>query len=143
MDVFSQIEGFAHYGFPRSHAAFARLAYETAYLRRHRLACFVTARLNAQPGGFYHPSVIIGDARRHGVRVLGPDLAASAYDCTIRRVAAQGAWPCALGLRYVRGLADATGRALLAARDQDGLFAGLADLCRRGHGFLTPTPSPP
>lgn len=138
VDVFSQIEGFANYGFPRSHAtAFARLAYETAYLRRHHLAYFVAARLNAQPGGFYHPSVIIGDARRHGVRILAPDLAASAYDCTIECDAA-GRLAVRLGLRYVRGLADATGRALLAARDQDGPFADLADLCRRGHGFLTP-----
>lgn len=142
--VFSQIEGFASYGFPRSHAtAFARLAYETAFLRRHHLVPFLSARLNAQPGGFYSPAVIINDARRHGVRVFAPDLAASEYNCTIERIAEPARdtptqLAVRLGLRYVRGLADATGHALLAARDRSGPFADLADLCRRGHAFLTP-----
>lgn len=156
--VFQQIEGFAGYGFPRSHAtAFARLAYETAYLRRHHLACFVAARLNAQPGGFYYPSVIVGDARRHGVPILGPDLAASAYDCTIeessedtsergsaRRTGAGGKGKdrrglvVRLGLRYVRGLADTIGQALVAERDRGGPFRDLADLCHRGRTFLAP-----
>lgn len=146
--VFSQIEGFASYGFPRSHAtAFARLAYETAFLRRHHLVPFICARLNAQPGGFYSPSVIINDARHHGVRVLAPDLAASEYNCTIERIAEPaGGMPAQLavrlGLRYVRGLADATGHTLLAARDHGGPFADLADLCRRGHAFLTPDAIP-
>lgn len=142
--VFSQIEGFASYGFPRSHAtAFARLAYETAWLRAHHLVAFVCARMNAQPGGFYAPSVIVGDARRHGVRVLAPDLAASEYNCTIEHIAEPARDMPArlavrLGLRYVRGLADATGHALLAARDHGGPFVDLTDLCRRGHTFLTP-----
>ena len=61
-------------GFARSHAtAFARLAHETLWLTCHHPLAFYTARLNAQPGGFYPPSVIVGDARRHGVAVLGPD----------------------------------------------------------------------
>jgi error-prone DNA polymerase len=139
-EVFRQIEGFAGYGFPRSHAtAFARLAYETAYLRRHQLAPFVCARLNAQPGGFYHLAVIVGDARRHGVAVLRPDLTRSAHGCTIERGDdAEGHLAVRLGLRHVRGLADATGRALVAERDRDGPFADLADLCRRGQGFLAP-----
>lgn len=138
-EVFQQIEGFAGYGFPRSHAtAFARLAYETAYLRRHRLAPFVAARLNAQPGGFYHPSVIVGDARRHGVPIRRPDLARSVYDCTLERDGGNGRLAVQLGLRYVRGLADTTGQALVAERDRGGPFADLADLCRRGHTFLTP-----
>lgn len=137
-DVFAQIEGFAHYGFPRSHAtAFARLSYETAYLRRHHLTAFVCARLNAQPGGFYSPAVVINDARRHGVRILRPDLAASAFDCTLERDAS-GTLAVRLGIRYVRGLADVTGHALLAARDRHGPFASLADLCRRARAILAP-----
>lgn len=131
-------EGFAGYGFPRSHAtAFARLAYEAAYLRRHHLACLVVARLNAQPGGFYHSSVIVGDARRHSVPIRGTDLLRSGYDCTIERGEdAGGRLAVRPGLRYVRGLADATGRALVAERERGGSFASLADLCRRGRGVL-------
>ena len=122
---------------PRSHAtAFARLAYETAFLRAHHLVAFVCARLNAQPGGFYAPSVIVGDARRHGVAILGPDLARSAYDCTIER--RDGGLAVRLGLRYVRGLAEASGAALVAARGEGGPFRDLADLCRRAHAALTP-----
>lgn len=135
-EVFSQLEGFAFYGFPRSHAtAFARLAYEAVYLKVHHPVVFYAARLNAQPGGFYSPSVILGDARRHGVRILAPDLAASAYDCTIER-GADGGLGVRLGLRYVRGLADATGHALIVERERQGPYRDLPDLCRRGRGFL-------
>ncbi len=144
-EVFRQIEGFAGYGFPRSHAtAFARLAYETAYLKAHHPAPFYCARLNAQPGGFYHPAVIVGDARRHGIEILRPDLTASGHDCALERFVGatdRGAvdrLAVRLGLRYVRGLADVTGRALVAERARGGAFRDLADLCRRGRTFLTP-----
>jgi len=142
--VFGQIAAFAGYGFPRSHAvAFARLAYETCYLKAHHPTAFTCARLNAQPGGFYHPSVVIGDARRHGIAILRPDLAASAYDCTLEPDPAaprSEQWQAVrLGLRYVRGLAELSGTALVAVRDVGGPFRDLADLCRRAQPFLTPT----
>ena len=120
-------------GFARSHAtAFARLAHETLWLTCHHPLAFYTARLNAQPGGFYPPSVIVGDARRHGVAVLGPDLARSAYHCTIEGGAVR------LGLRYVRGVAAASGAALVAERDRGAPYRDLADLCRRCRASLTP-----
>ncbi|MCE8472722.1 error-prone DNA polymerase, partial [Rhodovulum sulfidophilum] len=51
---FGQIEGFADYGFPESHAAaFALLVYVSAWLKCHRPAVFACALLNAQPMGFY------------------------------------------------------------------------------------------
>jgi len=136
--VFTQIEAFAGYGFPRSHAtAFARLAYETAYLKAHHPAAFYCARLNAQPGGFYAPGVVVGDARRHGIAILGPDLARSAYDCTLEGGAGDDL-AVRLGLRYVRGLAATIGAALVAECESRGPFRDLGDLCRRGRGFLTP-----
>ena len=136
-EVFRQISAFAGYGFPRSHAvAFARLAYETCWLKAHHPVTFYVARLNAQPGGFYPPGVIVGDARRHGIAVLGPDLGASAHDCGVERA---GDTPAVrLGLRYVRGLSGVGGRALIAERDRGGPFRDLADLCRRGRHALTP-----
>jgi error-prone DNA polymerase len=85
--VFQQIRGFGEYGFPESHAAsFALLAYATAWLKCHYPAEFTCALLNAQPMGFYSPSTIVEDARRHGVEVRPVDVQASDWDCTLEPV---------------------------------------------------------
>lgn len=66
-----QMEGFAEYGFPESHAAgFAKLAYVSSYLKCHEPAAFFAALLNSQPMGFYSPSQLVQEARRSQVRVL-------------------------------------------------------------------------
>ncbi|EQD59637.1 error-prone DNA polymerase, partial [mine drainage metagenome] len=73
--LFDSISGFAEFGFCRSHAAaFARTAYETAWLKRYHPAPFLAALLNHQPMGFYHPSVLVEDAKRRGVTVLPVDV---------------------------------------------------------------------
>jgi len=78
------ITSFALYGFPESHAAsFAMIAYASAYLKCHYLAAFTAALLNNQPMGFYHPSILIKDAQRHGLRVLPVDVTKSDWPCTI------------------------------------------------------------
>ena len=65
---FSQIEGFGEYGFPESHAAaFAMLAYVSAWLKCHHPAAFACALLNSQPMGFYAPAQIVRDAREHNI----------------------------------------------------------------------------
>jgi len=85
--IFRSAAGFAQFGFCKSHAAaFARTAYETAWLRLYYPALFLCALLNAQPRGFYHPSVLIDDARRRGVRVLPVDVTRSHARCTIEAV---------------------------------------------------------
>jgi error-prone DNA polymerase len=82
--IFRSAAGFAQFGFCKSHAAaFARTAYETAWLRLYHPAQFLCALLNAQPMGFYHPSVLIDDARRRGVRVLPVDVTRSRARCTV------------------------------------------------------------
>ena len=82
--IFKQILGFGEYGFPESHAAsFALLAYDSSWLKCHEPACFLAAMLNSQPMGFYSPSQLVQDARRHGVEVLPPDVSHSDWDCTI------------------------------------------------------------
>ncbi len=79
-----QIQGFGSYGFPESHAAsFALLVYFSAWLKCFHPAAFLCGLLNSQPMGFYSPSQLIQDARRHGVEVRAPDVAFSAYDCTL------------------------------------------------------------
>ncbi|MBM3519101.1 MAG: DNA polymerase III subunit alpha, partial [Alphaproteobacteria bacterium] len=112
---FRQIEGFADYGFPESHAAsFALLVYVSAWLKCHYPAAFAAALLNSQPMGFYAPAQIVRDAREHGVAVRPVDVGASDWDCTL-----EGEGPGAalrLGLRQVKGLAEADAAAIVAAR---------------------------
>lgn len=82
--IFAQMLGFGEYGFPESHAySFALLAYASAWLKRHEPAIFLQALLNAQPMGFYSPSQLVQDARRHGVRVLPVDVCYSHWRCTL------------------------------------------------------------
>lgn len=82
--TFAQIRGFGEYGFPESHAAsFALLAYVTAWLKCHHPDVFLCAMLNAQPMGFYAPSTLIEDARRHGVEVRPICVQRSAWECTL------------------------------------------------------------
>jgi error-prone DNA polymerase len=79
--ICKQIEGFGNYGFPESHAAsFALLCYHSAWLKRHEPAAFLAALLNSQPLGFYSPSQLVQDARRHGVTVLPPDVVVSDWE---------------------------------------------------------------
>jgi DNA polymerase III alpha subunit len=82
--IYSQINAFADYGFPESHAAsFALLVYASAYLKHYYTPEFTAAILNAQPMGFYSPGTLIEDARRHGVTILPMDVTRSLYDCTL------------------------------------------------------------
>ena len=82
--IFEQIKGFGDYGFPESHAySFALLAYESSWLKCHEPACFLAAMLNSQPMGFYGPSQLVQDAKRHGVEVLPPDVGFSDWDSTL------------------------------------------------------------
>ncbi len=89
--IFKQIEGFGEYGFPESHAAsFALLVYVSCWLKHHEPACFLAAMLNSQPLGFYGPSQLVQDARRHGVEVRAVDVMCSDWDCTLEDVGTSG-----------------------------------------------------
>jgi len=82
--VFKQIRGFGEYGFPESHAAsFALLVYVSAWLKCHEPAIFCCAILNSLPMGFYAPSDLVSDARRHKVNVLEVHVNKSEYDHTM------------------------------------------------------------
>ena len=85
--TFAQIQGFGEYGFPESHAAsFALIAYATAYIKCHYPEVFACALLNAWPMGFYSPSTIIEDAKRHGVEVRPMDVLRSQWNCTLEPI---------------------------------------------------------
>ncbi|RCW88923.1 error-prone DNA polymerase [Paracoccus lutimaris] len=125
---FDQIKGFGEYGFPESHAAaFAHLAYVSAWLKCHYPAAFAAALLNSQPMGFYAPAQIVRDAREHGVTVLPVDVGISQRDNTLEPC--DGTFALRLGLRQIEGLSGAASARLTDARDAP--FADLADLKSR------------
>lgn len=129
--IVGSIQSFALYGFPESHAAsFALLAYASAYFKVHYLAAFTCAMLNNQPMGFYMPAVLIGDAKRHGLRVKPIDVQVSRDECTLEREP-DGALSVRLGLLYVKSLRRSTAAALVMARETGGSFRGIEDLACR------------
>ncbi|TGD70897.1 DNA polymerase III subunit alpha [Mangrovimicrobium sediminis] len=125
--LFDQIKGFAGYGFPESHSAsFALLAYVSAWLKQHHPAAFYVGLLNSQPMGFYTPSQLVQDARRHGVVVLPVDVNHSEWDHQLL----ENARPIRLGLRLVKGLSREGAQRLVEARRQ-APFHQVSDLRRR------------
>jgi error-prone DNA polymerase len=124
--------------FPESHAhSFASIAYSSAYTKFHYLAAYTGALLNNQPMGFYSPSTIINDAKRHGLKVLPIDIQHSEWNCTletlskVERTKYTDPFALRIGLRYVKGLRQEMGSAIAEARECDGLFATEYDLKRR------------
>jgi error-prone DNA polymerase len=134
--IFKQIEGFGEYGFPESHAAsFALLVYASCWLKQHEPACYLAAMLNSQPMGFYGPSQLVQDARRHGVEVHVADVLHSDWDCTLEELGSDPncghVQPAVrLGLRMVGGLAQTAAESIMAARLK-GRFASTEDLALR------------
>jgi error-prone DNA polymerase len=109
--IFKQIESFGEFGFPESHSAsFALLVYASAYLKCYHPAEYAAALINSQPMGFYAPHSILDDARRHGVKILPVDVAASAWDCTLEGGSIR------LGFRLVRGIGENAGHKIEEAR---------------------------
>jgi len=121
--VFTKLIGFSNFGFPKAHAsAFAVLAYQSAWLRRHHPAEFLAALMNAQPMGFYPPASLVRDAARRGVRTRPPCVERSEAVCTV------DASGCVrIGLGYIRGLGDAA-RAIVDEREVGGMFTDVIDL---------------
>ncbi len=133
--IFERIKGFGNYGFPESHAAsFALLAWQSAWLKCHEPAAFAAALLNSQPMGFYSPSQIVQDLRRHGIEVRPVDIRYSTWDCSLEPradpfdLATQPA--LRLGMRMIRGFNEAASHRIEIARGER-VFADATDLCQR------------
>ena len=124
--LFDLMEKFAGYGFNRSHAAaYALLAYQTAYMKAHHPAAFMAANLSLVMDDTDKVRQFHEDALANGIAVLPPDLNASAY----RFVPVDGK-TVRYGLGAVRGTGESAVSAIVAARTA-GPYADLADLCRR------------
>jgi error-prone DNA polymerase len=129
--TFKQLEGFGSYGFPESHAAsFALIAYASSWMKCWHPDVFCAALLNAQPMGFYAPAQIVRDARDHGVEVRPVCVNASRWDCTLEPTEDEGRFAVRLGMRMVKGLANAVAATIATAR-ADQVFTSVDDLWRR------------
>jgi error-prone DNA polymerase len=130
--IFKQISGFGEYGFPESHAhSFAILAYFSSWMKCYEPAVFLAALLNSQPMGFYGPSQLMQDARRHGVEVRAADVLHSDWDCTLEARDDDGEQPAVrLGLRLISTLPEAAALRLMRARSERA-FDDIDDLARR------------
>ena len=135
--IFHQLNGFADYGFPESHAAsFALLVYASAYLKHYYAPEFTAAILNSQPMGFYAPGTLIEDAKRHGVRVLPIDVRYSQWDHSLQRratssVKREKSEPyLRLGIRLINGL-GAKAQELYDNARAAGPFTSIEDFVQR------------
>ena len=133
--LFDQIKGFGGYGFPESHSAsFALLAYISAWMKCHHPAAFLCAILNSQPMGFYSPSQLVQDARRHAISVEPIDINISDWDHKLEAVEnamKEKIQPrVRLGLRLVKGFGKAAALRVMQQRSIHA-FNNLLDLSRR------------
>ena len=123
--IFGKFSG--QYMFPESHAyAFGVTAYQMSWLKLHYPLEFFVAIFNQQPMGFYNIETLKEDARRHGIRVLNPDVNKSGA-----RSAIVDDRSFMLGLLNVKGLGEANAGAIVRARDRGGRFRSLADAMER------------
>ncbi len=126
-EVFSWIEGFAAYGFPKSHAAsFAELSYASAYMRAHYPAEFFAAVLNSQPMGFYSPRLLLNETRRVGLGVLPPDVHLSGEGFTVE----EEGTALRVGLRYCKKLSERATASIISERHRRP-FSSVGDLYQR------------
>ena len=124
--MWDQVSSFASYGFPKAHAAaFAHIAYQSAWLRVHHPLEFFLGLLNAGHVGGYPPRVLVNEARRQGLAILPPHVNHS------RELYLAEKGGIRVSLVVVRGMGPAGVEKLLAARDQGGPFRDRQDLSAR------------
>ena len=132
--VFSMVQGFSGFGFPKAHgAAFGLLAYQSTWLRVHYSPEFLCSLLNEQPMGFYPPDALIHEAQRRGIEVLAPDVNESGAECEMQidpdgsgtSVVSESAWATS------GASASRRSRTLVDAREAVGRFRSLSDLASR------------
>jgi DNA polymerase-3 subunit alpha len=125
--IFDLMEKFAGYGFNKSHAAaYALVAYQTAYLKAHHLAAFMAANLSAVMDDTDKVQIFYDDAKAQGLTILAPDVNASDY-----RFMPLDAKRIRYGLGAVKGTGEQAIQNVMKARKEGGPFTGLAEFCRR------------
>jgi DNA polymerase III, alpha subunit len=129
-ELFSRCGAFAEFGFARAHAAaFAKITYDTAWLKLHYPTHYYAGILNNQPMGFYSPAVLVNDAKRHGVAVLPVDVNRSTWQHDTEPMP-DGSFALRLGLSQVKGIGEAE-RARLTGEHAIGLYRSIRDFVAR------------
>ncbi|MFZ6861021.1 error-prone DNA polymerase [Undibacterium sp. Ji67W] len=138
--IFEQMKGFGDYGFPESHAAsFAILAYVSSWIKRHEPAVFLCALLNSQPMGFYSPSQLIQDAKRHDIQIRSVDVMHSNWHSSLEKSDSPERLNAytqttqssvRLGMSLLSGMSEAAALRIQTAR-ANAAFTDVADLARR------------
>lgn len=124
-DVFKRLRAFGSYSFPKAHAAsFAVVVYQSAWLKLHHPAAFLTSILRNQPMGYWDPSVVLDEAKREGIRILPLDINCSPAQCSVENGAIR------IGLDYVKGLGEASIAKIEFERAKKP-FANLTEFCKR------------
>ncbi|MEK7136901.1 MAG: DNA polymerase III subunit alpha, partial [Patescibacteria group bacterium] len=127
---------FANYGFPKAHAAsYARIAYETAYLKAHYPTEFMAAMLSSESGDAERIAFIIGECRAMGIEVLPPDINESFAQFTPFQSAGDKR-QIRFGLTAVKGVGDSSVAHIIALRQKEGKFTTIEDFARRLPGKL-------
>jgi DNA polymerase-3 subunit alpha len=125
--IFDLMEKFAEYGFNKSHsAAYALVAFQTAWLKAHHPAAFMAAVLSADMDNTDKVVTLLDDCRQLGLQVLPPDINRSDFQFTVdeqNRII--------YGLGAVKGAGEAALSVLVEQRRKDGAFKSLADVCKR------------
>lgn len=126
-ELFGLMEKFAGYGFNKSHAAaYALVAYQTAYLKANHTAAFLAANMAAVMGDTDKVQTFADDARSHGIRLLAPDINQSGY-----RFEPVDIKTIRYGLGAIKGTGESAIAAIVRAREADGPFRDLFDFCLR------------
>ncbi len=119
-NLYSMIKQFSRYAFNKSHsAAYAMVAYQTAYLKAHYTAEFMAALLSAQPDSQEDVIKYINDCKANGIAVLPPSVNSSEYDFTIENGSIR------FGLSAIKGIGEKAIESIIAARKRCGTFATL------------------
>jgi len=120
--IFSYIEGYAGYGFCEAHAAaFGDTSYKTAYLLTHYPAHFYAALLSNQPMGYFPAHTLINEAKRRGIRVLGPDVKCSQTNFIVQDGAIR------VGLNQIKQMPQGLAKRIVAQQP----YNDLPDFMRR------------
>jgi DNA polymerase III subunit alpha len=131
--IFDLLEKFAGYGFNKSHAAaYAIVAYQTAWLKANYPVEFLSAMMTNDMGDTAKLAVLIGEARQFGIEVLAPDINQSGVFFT-PTTTANGEAAIRFGLAAIKGVGQVAVESILAARGVE-KFASLANLCERVDG---------
>ncbi len=125
--VFDLMEKFAGYGFNKSHsAAYALVAYQTAWLKAHYPAEFMAAVMSSDMDNTDKVVVLIEECREMKLRICPPDVNVSSYRFTVN-----GKGQIVYGIGAIKGVGENAIDDLLKEREANGLFSGLYDLCKR------------